>query len=127
MIRLNKTMNKKPDSTLAQLITGVSALVLALAVFTGCESTDDVSNAHVSTSMYFGVGYYDTWYDGPVYYPPDVVVPPPTRPDNPPTTDLKPAHPIANPPPTVSPRPTPAPAPRPMPSIPSLPRVSGRR
>jgi hypothetical protein len=98
------------------------ALLLGLSALPACESTDGDSNAHVSTSVYFGVGYYDSWYNGPVYYPPEGVVPPPNRPDN---STPRPEHPIANPP-TVS-RPTPSPSPRPMPSIPSAPRVSGRR
>jgi hypothetical protein len=91
------------------------ALLLALLVWDGCESTE--SGGNVSSSVYYGVGFYDPWYYGSGYYPPDVIVgPPPNRPGAPPS----PSHPIATPP-VSGPRPTP------MPSIPSAPRGGGGR
>jgi hypothetical protein len=92
------------------------ALLMAIVFVIGCESSDTTSTS-VHTGFYYGASYYDTWYHGPDYYPPDVIVtPPPNNPGSPP----RPAHPIATPP-SSAPRPTP------MPSIPSRPRVSGRR
>jgi hypothetical protein len=100
--------------------------VLALGIFAGCENNP--GTVSTSVGFYYGTGFYDPWYYGGAYYPPDcVVTPPPERPDDGP----RPEHPIANPPPqrpTVQPQPVrpSAPAPRPMPSIPSRPR-GGRR
>jgi len=87
-------------------------------LFTGCGTTDGDS-AHVSGSVYYGVGFYDPWYHGAYWYDtPDVIVtPPPAQrpPDRPSQPPARPTQPIYRPP-----------APRPMPSIPSMPRV-GRR
>jgi hypothetical protein len=93
-----------------------AALVLMSGLFAGCKSEDTTTS--VSAGAYYGTGFYDPWYHGAYYYPPDVIVTPPDRPIEPP----HPAHPIAPPPPAVA-----APAPRPMPSIPSMPRPSFRR
>jgi hypothetical protein len=87
----------------------IAGAVLVLGVFSGCESTD--TDASVSGSMYYGVGFYDPWYYGDYDYDSDVIVTPPSRP--PPQA----TQPIYNP----SPRPTP------MPSVPSAPRPSFRR
>ena len=99
-----------------------AVILLALGAFTGCESTDNGS-AHSSTSVYYGVGYYDPWYYGHYDSDYDVVVTPPS-PGSPPEQGLRPSHPIARPP-AVSPRP-PMASPRPMPSIPSAPRAMPR-
>ena len=93
-----------------------AALGLAMAAFTGCESTDSGGSSNVSGSVYYGVGYYDPWYYGD-WDDVDVIVTPPDRPDAAPP---RPTHPIATPP-MSTPRPTP------MPSIPSMPRASFRR
>src|SRR5262245_2597334 len=93
----------------------VAPFLFALAIFTGCESTDE--GTHSSTTVYYGVGFYDPWYHG--HYDDDydvIVTPPPERPGSGP----RPSHPIARPPPGAGPRPTP------MPSIPSAPRVPAR-
>jgi hypothetical protein len=96
----------------------LAALLLAPAVFTGCESTDEGSS--VSGSAYYGVGVYDPWYYGGYDGDVDIVVPPPDNgyPDRP-TAPPRPTHPIA---------PTPMPRPTPMPSIPMtpMPRTRGR-
>ena len=103
-----------------------AGLTLALAIFTGCESTDGGGGA--SGSVYYGVGFYDPWYYGGYHDDPDIVVTPPGpgHPIHPPdggrpTPPPRPEQPIARPPPS---RPTPAP--RPMPSIPSAPRPMPR-
>ena len=100
----------------------MTALMFALAAFTGCESTDGGST-QVSGSVYYGVGVYDPWYYGGYYDDVDIVVTPPDRPDRPPgeVTPPRPTHPIA-------PAPSPAPRPTPMPSIPRtpMPRVRAR-
>src|SRR5437764_93700 len=91
---------------------------LAASVLNGCKSTEsDSADVNVAGSYYgVGGGFYDPWYYGPGYYPPDVIVaPPPARPIDPPHVE----HPIA--------LPDPGPAARPLPSIPSMPRVSPRR
>ena len=98
----------------------IGPLALALAAFTGCESTD--SGAHVSGSVYYGVGFYDPWYYGGYYDDIDVVVTPPDRPSTPPggtTPPPRPTHPIA-------PAPSPTPRPTPMPSIPRTPMPRAR-
>ena len=89
-------------------------LLFALVIFPGCESTDSGST-HTSTTVYYGVGFYDPWYHGDYDYDYDVIVTPPDRPGS----GARPSHPIARPP-EARPRPTP------MPSIPSTPRVSPR-
>ena len=94
----------------------IAALMLSLAALTGCESMDDGST-HTSTSVYYGVGFYDPWYHG--HYDDDydvIVTPPPERPGS----DPRPSHPIARPPASAGPRPTP------MRSIPSAPRPAPR-
>ena len=107
------------------------SLLLALAIFTGCESTDSGSTAATS-NVYYGVGFYDPWYYGDYHYDGDIIVTPPSPGsppvDRPPLSDPRPSQPIARPP-SASPRPTAAssqPAARPMPSIPSTPRVAPR-
>lgn len=106
----------------------VPVMLLSLGVFTGCESTDG-GGSSASTSVYYGVGFYDPWYYGDYHDHADIIVTPPRpgerpiappRPENP-LPPPRPEHPIARP------TPTPAPAPRPMPSIPSAPRASFRR
>ncbi len=87
-------------------------LMLALGAGAGCESTD--GGATTSTSVYYGVGFYDPWYHGAYYYPPSVIVTPPPGGGAPPPS---PSHPIAKPP---------APRPTPMPSIPSRPMPRAR-
>jgi hypothetical protein len=96
------------------------AFGLALAAFTGCESTDSGST-HVSGSVYYGVGFYDPWYYGGYYDDVDIVVTPPDRPSGPPdgTAPPRPTHPIA-------PTPSPTPRPTPMPSIPRTPMPRAR-
>ncbi|MFO1477335.1 MAG: hypothetical protein U1F98_11850 [Verrucomicrobiota bacterium] len=92
----------------------MAGLLLPAGFYCGCESTG--GGAQVGVGVYYGTGWYDPWYNGSDYYPPDVIVTPP-EPGRP---DLKPEHPI------VKPTPPPRPAPGPMPSIPSSPRPSGR-
>jgi len=93
-----------------------AALLLALAPFTGCESTDGGGSAQVSGGMYYGVGFYDPWYYGD--YNNDITITPPPGSGRPPGdrpgSQPRPEQPIARPPA--------ASAPRPMPSIPSAPR-----
>ena len=103
-----------------------TTILLGLATFTGCESTDGGST-HTSSTVYYGVGFYDPWYHGDYHYDYDVVVTPPERPG----TGVRPEHPIARPPevgrpPAASPLPATRPATRPMPSIPSTPRPAPR-
>ena len=86
-----------------------AAAVLALGLFTGCEST----GGHTSGSVYYGTGFYDPWYYGGYGRGHIIVTPPPSRPRPP----ARPENPIY--------RPT-APRPMPMPSIPSMPRPSRR-
>lgn len=108
----------KPSLALA------TALLFALGVYTGCESTDSGST-HVTSNVYYGVGFYDPWYHGDYDNDYNVVVTPPDRPDRP---GAHPEHPIARPP-DVSERPPSAsqrPSARPMPSIPSTPRAAPR-
>ena len=89
------------------------AVALAFGVFTGCESTED--GGSVSGSVYYGVGFTDTWYYGDYYDHDDIVVtPPPSRPEPPVHAEQPIYHPS-------TPRPTP------MPSIPSAPRPAMRR
>ena len=97
----------------------LAAFGLALAAFTGCESSDSGST-YVSGSVYYGVGFYDPWYYGGYYDDVDIVVTPPDRPSSPPggtTPPPRPTHPIA---------PTPTPRPTPMPSIPRTPMPRAR-
>ena len=53
----------------------LAAFSLALAAFTGCESTDGGSS--VSGSVYYSSGYYDPWYYGSYYDDVDIIVTPP--------------------------------------------------
>src|SRR5277367_1063931 len=95
-----------------------AALLCALGMITGCESSDGGST-HVTSNNYYGVGFYDPWYYGDYDDDRDVIIVPPrpvSRPDN----GLRPEHPIASPP-EVS-----RPSPRPTPSIPSTPRPAFR-
>src|SRR5688572_24534698 len=100
--------------------------LLASGAFTGCESTDS-GNTHVTSNVYYGVGFYDPWYYGDYDYDGDIIVTPPSPGSppgtSPPPSDVRPSHPIASPP-SASPRPSaasPQPVARPMPSIPSTP------
>jgi hypothetical protein len=96
----------------------------ALAMFTGCESTDGGGSSSSSIGVYYGVGFSDPWYHGDYDQDIDVDINRPGRPDRP----LRPEQPIARPP-DVSSRPPAAsqrPAARPMPSIPSTPRPAMR-
>ena len=61
--------------TLTKALKPLAAFALAFGLGTGCESTDGGS-AQVNGSVYYGVGFYDTWYDGDFYYPPDAIAPP---------------------------------------------------
>jgi len=92
-----------------KLLPRAAILGLALAAFTGCESTDG-GGSNVSGSVYYGVGFYDPWYYGGYHDDPDIIVTPPVRPDRP----VHPEQPIARP------------RPMPMPSIPSAPRPMPR-
>ena len=97
-----------------------AAALLALGLFTGCESTD--GGGSVSGSVNYGVGFNDPWYYGGYYDHDDIIVTPPSdRPDRP-DRPVRPEQPIYRP---STPRPTPTPsipsAPRPMP------RPAGRR
>src|SRR5262245_21238026 len=77
-----------------------AAMVIAIGLFSGCESTDSGGGGGGggNVSVYYGVGFYDPWYYGPGYYPPDVIVTPPDRPDRPVNPDRpRPEHPIAKP------------------------------
>ena len=117
-------------------------LLLALSLFTGCESTESGSSGG-STTVYYGAAFYDPWYHGDYDHDHDhdVVVTPPPVVDRPPLGEggfaPRPEHPIAKPPgesyrptrpsqqpsarpPSVSTRPAP------RPSIPSTPRPAPR-
>ena len=66
--------------------------LIACVILAGCESNP--GGGTVSVGMYYGVGFYDPWYYGGAYYPPDVIVtPPPEQPD----VGPRPEHPIVNP------------------------------
>ena len=95
--------------TMNHFLKITAAMMLALALFTGCEST----GGSVSGSVYYGTGFYDPWYYGDYYHQGDIIVTPPARPERP----AHPEQPIYHP---STPRPTP------MPSIPSAPRISPR-
>jgi hypothetical protein len=98
----------------APKLVWLGVLHMVLLGVAGCQNTDEAGGSSVSGSVYYGAGYYDTWYEGGYYDDPDIIVTPPSdRPESPP----RPTHPIARPP---------APRPTPMPSIPSTPRVSPR-
>jgi len=88
--------------------------LLALGMFTGCESTD--GGAGAVGSSYYGIDVYDPWYYGDYHHDADIIVTPPAKPVAP----AHPSHPIATPPPS-------APRPTPLPSIPSMPRASFHR
>jgi hypothetical protein len=132
--------------------TLASTLLLAAGTFTGCESTDNGST-QVSGSVYYGVGFYDTYYHGHYDDDHDVIVTPPSPGSPPgaippPAQGTRPSQPIARPPArsatfttdraaaghvlkttdcfaeTV--RRSPRPAARPTPSIPSTPRAAPR-
>lgn len=101
------------------LVSCLAALLLGLALFTGCESTNG-GGGGVSGGAYYGVGIYDPWYHGGDYDSPDYIVTPPPVERPPSNIGAQPEHPIARPPPSAAPRPTP------MPSIPSAPRPMPR-
>jgi len=94
-----------------------AAVLCAVGLFTGCESTDGGGSSSVSGGVYYGVGLYDPWYYGGYYDHDDIIVTPPDRPDRP-DRPVRPEQPIARPPTVSSPRPTP--------SIPSAPRPMAR-
>jgi hypothetical protein len=52
-------------------------LGLALAAFTGCESTHGGVSSQVGGSFYYGVGFYDPWYYGDYHDHGDIIVTPP--------------------------------------------------
>jgi hypothetical protein len=90
-----------------QSLCAALALMGLVTLVAGCASSGQVQT---SGSVYVGVGYYDSWYMGPGYYPPPGTVgPPPPRPVTPPP---KPTHPIATPPSRPSPPPRPVATPR---------------
>ena len=95
----------------------LAAGLLALGVFTGCESTDS-GGGSVSGSAYYGVGFSDPWYYGG--YP--MTSTSSSRRHPPAEAPVHPEQPIYRPP---------APRPTPMPSIPAaprpMPRPAGRR
>lgn len=101
-----------------------AAAGLALAMVTGCESTNGGGSSS-SVGVYYGVGFYDPWYYGDYNHNHDIVVTPPAnRPDGGVRPGAHPEQPIARPP-SASSRPSTLssqPAARPMPSIPSTPR-----
>jgi hypothetical protein len=133
--------------TLTSSLKLVPLLLLALGVFTGCESTDGGSGGTSATTMYYGVGISDPYYYGAYDNDPDIIVTPPRqgdrtdtppppeeRPDRPdrPMPPPRPEQPIARPEPRpeqpiARPTPEPRPSAQPMPSIPSAPRPSPRR
>ena len=113
----------------------LTALLMTVSVFTGCESTDPGSSS--KTTVYYGAGFYDPWYHGEYDYDYDVVVTPPPVNLPPGGGDFtpRPEHPIAYPPgdsqrparPSTQPTPRPpSVSTRPAPSIPSTPRVAPR-
>src|SRR5687767_12674851 len=112
-------------------ISPAIALLLAMSLFTGCESSDSGSVSSSST-VYYGATFHDPWYYGDYDHDHDVIVTPPpgNRPDG--GFAPRPEHPIANPPggsrpPSASQLPASSrPSARPMPSIPSTPRVAHR-
>jgi hypothetical protein len=103
------------------------AVCFALALVTGCESTDGGSSS-VNVGGYHGVGFYDPWYYGGYHdHDVDIDINPPDRPNRP-DRPVRPEQPIARPP-DVSSRPaaaSPKLAVRPMPSIPSTPAPAFR-
>jgi hypothetical protein len=88
-------------------MSAARALPLFLALLAACGTPG-------STSVYAGVGYYNSWGWGPCCYPvgvagPPVVVAPPPGGRPPPNAGPRPTPPIANAPPP--PRPSAAPRP----------------
>jgi hypothetical protein len=95
-----------------------AAVLFALSILTGCESTDDsggVSGGGISGGVYYGIGFDDPWYYDGYYDRGDIIVTPP------PNHGGRPVHPEQ---PIYRPS---APRPTPMPSIPSAPRPMMRR
>ena len=89
-----------------------AAVCFALAMVTGCESTDGGSSS-ANVGVYYGVGLNDPWYYGGYHdHDYDIDITPPDRPDRP-DRPVRPEQPIAQPR-TSSQRSTP--------SIPSTPR-----
>jgi len=126
-------------------ITFYGALLLAVSLFTGCESTDSGSSSN--TTVYYGAAFYDPWYHGDYDHDHDVIVTPPPsgggdRPPGMGDSRPRPEHPIASPPgvsrppsasqlpssrpPSASTRPSGGASARPTPSIPSAPRAAPR-
>ena len=115
-------------STMKHLLRFVAVLI-ALGVFTGCESTDGGSSSS-SVGVYYGVGFYSPYYYGDYDHDYDIDVSPPDRPDRPdrPGAGARPEQPLARPP-EASPRSSTVserPAARSTPSIPSTPRAAPR-
>ena len=116
--------------------------VFASGAFTGCESTDSGGSTQVTTSVYYGVGFYDPWYYGDYDYDYDIDI----DVDRPGNGGPRPEHPIARPPgegrprpeqpiarppsasqrPTASQQPSVSQRPSTRPSIPSTPRPAMR-
>ena len=114
--------------TSKSMLRHLPVMLLAVGVFSGCESTDS-GGSTASGGVYYGVGLYDPWYYGGYDNDPDIIVRPPgrgsERPIAPPATErplppARPEQPIARPPPAAASRPTP------QPSIPSTPRPMPR-
>jgi hypothetical protein len=111
-------------STLKHSLSFAAGL-LALGLFTGCESTDGGSSSS-SVGVYYGVGFYSPYYYGDYDHDYDIDITPPDRPDRP-GGGARPEQPIARPK-DVSSRTSSATsqsAARSMPSIPSTPRGGG--
>lgn len=108
-------------STMKQSLRFAAGL-LALGLFSGCESTDGGSSS-ASVGVYYGVGFYDPYYGGYYHDHDDIDITLPDRPGGPDRPDwgARPEQPIARPP-TASQRPSS----RPTPSIPSTPRPAPR-
>jgi hypothetical protein len=100
---------RKPE-TMSKMKYALSfiALLFALGLFIGCESTDGGSSS--GGSVYYGTGFSDPWYYGGDYDGGDLVVAPP------PARQVAPAHPEQ---PIYDPS---GPRPTPLPSVPSAPR-----
>lgn len=107
--------------TYRSFFTPIAALLFALGMFTGCESSDSGSS-QTTTNVYYGTGFYDPWYYGHCHDDDDIIVAPPPsdRPDWGGGDGARPSHPIARPPQGSRP------SARPTPSIPSGPRPSAR-
>ena len=112
--------------TLTPSLKALPLMLLALGLFTGCESTDGGSSSAI-VSGYYGVGLYDPWYYGDYHDDHNIIVTPP-RPGERPIAPSRPEQPLPPPRPEQPiARPTSTPRATQMPSIPSMPRASFRR